>query len=165
MHSPCNGAFQLAARISRQPSKSPRRANDRPTKPNRYLMAEFVPVRTIAYFRQLDEYEMFEGHLFDFHGNHQPASDRSHAFWDGWCNGRVDAGLAEPDCAQRARALGLEFRLIGRPLVRSCLAATASCDFGWFCRVSRPLLRCATHPMFPVILMSPSIARMNTSLM
>ena len=75
-------------------------------------MAEFAPVRTIADFRRLDEGETLEGYLDGFHGGPKPGSDRSRAFWHGWRNGRVDAGLAEPDGAQRA--LEQEFRLIDK---------------------------------------------------
>jgi hypothetical protein len=75
-------------------------------------MTEFAPVETIADFRQLDDGETLEGYFDGFHGSPEPGSDRSRAFWHGWRNGRVDAGLAEPDRAQHA--LELEFRLTGR---------------------------------------------------
>jgi hypothetical protein len=65
-------------------------------------MAEFAPVITIADFRQLDDGEMLEGYFDGFHDSPPPGSDRSRAFWHGWRNGRVDAGLANPDLAQIA---------------------------------------------------------------
>jgi hypothetical protein len=73
-------------------------------------MAEFAPVRTVADFRQLDEGDILEGYLDGFHGGPEPGSDRSRAYWHGWRNGRTDAGLAEPDAAQRA--LEEEFALL-----------------------------------------------------
>ncbi len=73
-------------------------------------MAEFAPVETIADFRQLDDGDTLEGYFDGFHGSPEPGSDRSRAFWHGWRNGRVDAGLAEPDHAQLA--LEQEFCLI-----------------------------------------------------
>jgi hypothetical protein len=73
-------------------------------------MAEFAPVETILDFRQLDDGDTLEGYFDGFHGSPEPGSDRSRAFWHGWRNGRVDAGLAEPDCAQRA--LEQEFCLL-----------------------------------------------------
>ena len=72
-------------------------------------MAEFVPVMSVADFRQLDDGEILEGYFDGFHGCPPPGSDRSRSFWHGWRNGRVDAGLAEPDLAQRV--LEQEFRL------------------------------------------------------
>jgi hypothetical protein len=77
-------------------------------------MAEFVPVMTVADFRQLDDGEVLEGYFDGFHGSPAPGSDRSRSFWHGWRNGRADAGLAEPDLAQLA--LEQEFRMIGRGL-------------------------------------------------
>jgi hypothetical protein len=65
-------------------------------------MSEFIPVRTIADFRTLDESDVMEGYLDGFHDGPAPGSDRSRAYWHGWRNGRVDAGLAEPDSAQLA---------------------------------------------------------------
>jgi hypothetical protein len=73
-------------------------------------MPEFAPVETIADFRQLDDGETLEGYFDGFHGSAEPGSDRSRSFWHGWRNGRVDAGLTEPDNAQQA--LEQEFRLI-----------------------------------------------------
>jgi len=58
-------------------------------------MPEFVPVMTVADFRQLDDGEILEGYFDGFHGDPAPGSDR-------WRNGRVDAGLADPDFAQVA---------------------------------------------------------------
>jgi hypothetical protein len=75
-------------------------------------MAEFASVRTVADFRRLDDGEILEGYLNGFHGSSEPGSDHSRAFWHGWRNGRVDAGLAEPDCAQLS--LDQEFRLMTR---------------------------------------------------
>jgi hypothetical protein len=74
-------------------------------------MTEFAPVITIADFRQLDDGEIMEGYFDGFHGSPPPGSDRSRAFWHGWRNGRVDAGLAEPDFAQIA--LAQAFRALG----------------------------------------------------
>lgn len=65
-------------------------------------MAEFAPVQTVADFRRLDDGEILEGYFDGFHGCPAPGSDRSRSFWHGWRNGRVDAGLAEPDLAHRA---------------------------------------------------------------
>ena len=72
-------------------------------------MAEFVSVQTVLEFRQLDDGEILEGYFDGFHGGAAPGSDRSRSFWHGWRNGRVDAGLAVPDAAQRS--LEQEFRL------------------------------------------------------
>ncbi len=71
-------------------------------------MSEFALVETVADFRLLDDGEILEGYFDGFHGAPTPGSDRSRAFWHGWRNGRVDAGLAEPDSAQLAleRAFG-----------------------------------------------------------
>jgi hypothetical protein len=77
-------------------------------------MAEFAYVTTIADFRQLDDGEILEGYFDGFHGSAAPGSDRSRSFWHGWRNGRVDAGLAEPDFAHQA--LEQEFlQLSGKP--------------------------------------------------
>lgn len=65
------------------------------------LMAEFMPVESVAEFRQLDDGEILEGYFDGFHGSPAPGSDRSRSFWHGWRNGRVDAGLDLPDAAQR----------------------------------------------------------------
>jgi len=65
-------------------------------------MPEFVPVMTVADFRQLDDGEILEGYFDGFHGDPAPGSDRSRSYWHGWRNGRVDAGLADPDFAQVA---------------------------------------------------------------
>jgi site-specific DNA-cytosine methylase len=65
-------------------------------------MAEFPPVETIEDFRRLDDGEIMEGYFDGFHGGPPPGSNRSRAFWHGWRNGRVDAGLAKPDFAQLA---------------------------------------------------------------
>jgi hypothetical protein len=73
-------------------------------------MAEFIPVGTIADFRQLDDGEVLEGYFDGFHGSPAPGSDRSRSFWHGWRNGRIDSGRTEPDLAQRL--LQQAFRLI-----------------------------------------------------
>ena len=77
-------------------------------------MSEFVPVTTVAEFRKLDDGEILEGYFDGFHGAPEPGSDRSRAFWHGWRNGRVDAGLAEPDEAYHK--LQREFSVLARTL-------------------------------------------------
>ena len=67
-------------------------------------MTEFRPVSDIEEFRLLDDGEILEGYFDGFHGASSPGSDRSRSYWHGWRNGRVDAGLAEPDTAQLALA-------------------------------------------------------------
>ena len=83
-------------------------------------MAEFSPIRTVADFRQLDDGEILEGYFDGFHGGPAPGSDRSRSFWHGWRNGRVDAGLAEPDIAQRL--LAQNFRLLTAEAPRSSMS-------------------------------------------
>jgi hypothetical protein len=78
-------------------------------------MAEFAPVETIEDFRQLDDGEILEGYFDGFHGGSPPGSSRSRAFWHGWRNGRVDAGLAKPDFAQRA--LERAFQMTTVPMI------------------------------------------------
>ena len=73
-------------------------------------MAEFAPVRTIADFRLLDDGDILAGYFDGFHGSPEPGSDRSRSYWHGWRNGRIDAGFARPDAAQRA--LAQEFNLL-----------------------------------------------------
>lgn len=63
-------------------------------------MAEFASVTTIDDFRLLDDGELMEGYLDGVSAMPAPGSDRSRAYWHGWRNGRVDAGLAQPDAAQ-----------------------------------------------------------------
>ena len=65
-------------------------------------MAEFAPISTILEFRLLDDGEILEGYLDGFHDAPDPTSGFSRSYWHGWRNGRVDAGLAEPDAAQLA---------------------------------------------------------------
>lgn len=89
-------------------------------------MAEFVPAKTVADFRQLDDGEILEGYFDGFHGSAAPGSDRSRSFWHGWRNGRVDAGLAEPDFAQRA--LEQEFALIATTSSLGCHVGTRTGD-------------------------------------
>jgi hypothetical protein len=73
-------------------------------------MAEFSPITTVTDFKHLDDGEVLEGYFDGFHGGSAPGSDRSRSFWHGWRNGRVDAGLFEPDLAQRL--LAQDFRLL-----------------------------------------------------
>jgi hypothetical protein len=82
-------------------------------------MTEFRQIRTVADFRQLDDGEVLEGYYEGFHGGSTPGSDRSRSFCHGWRNGRVDAGLAEPDLAQRL--LAQDFRLIVTEAPRSSM--------------------------------------------
>ena len=70
-------------------------------------MVEFRPVSDLDDFRRLDDGEILEGYFDGFHGGSMPGSDRSRAYWHGWRNGRVDAGVVEPDAAQVALASAL----------------------------------------------------------
>lgn len=63
-------------------------------------MAEFASVTTVDEFRSLDDGDVLEGYLDGVSAMPAPGSDRSRAYWHGWLNGRVDAGLAQPDAAQ-----------------------------------------------------------------
>jgi hypothetical protein len=63
-------------------------------------MPEFKPVRTIDDFAALDEGDVLEGYLDGFHGAPLPGSNRSRAYWHGWCKGQVESGRREPDAAQ-----------------------------------------------------------------
>jgi hypothetical protein len=81
-------------------------------------MSEFALVETVADFRQLDDGEILEGYFDGFHGGAAPGSGRSRSFWHGWRNGRVDAGLAEPDaahCALERAFRALEMRPASAP--------------------------------------------------
>lgn len=63
-------------------------------------MSEFIPVETAEDLNGLDEDEIVAGYRSGFHGEPEPGSDKSRAFWHGWRNGRVDIGLAKPDIHQ-----------------------------------------------------------------
>jgi hypothetical protein len=145
-------------------------------------MAEFAPVETIADFRQLDDGEALEGYFDGFHGSPEPGSDRSRSFWHGWRDGRVDAGLTEPDCAQQGarvppdrrdtpltrpqlRWFSQRRRLSRRRTTTDCswmrsrLDPTASGLLSSFRCFPRALIKCASYPTFVVTLISPSVAR------
>lgn len=58
-----------------------------------------IPVTTVEDLNSLDGKEVVEGYLDAFDG--WPCGEnRSRAYWHGWRNGRLDAGLAEKDSAQ-----------------------------------------------------------------
>ena len=63
-------------------------------------MTEFAPVRTVSDLKSLEEGDVLEGYLDGVSGYPEPGSDRSRGYWHGWRNGRVDAGLADPDLAR-----------------------------------------------------------------
>jgi len=67
-------------------------------------VSDFQAVSEVSVFRLLDEGDILEGYLDGVSGSAAPGSDRSRSYWHGWCNGRVDASLAEQDAAQQALA-------------------------------------------------------------
>lgn len=71
-------------------------------------MTEFRPVSLISEFRLLDEGDVLEGYLDGVSGSETPGSDRSRSYCHGWRNGRVDAGFAEQDTAQKALAAAFD---------------------------------------------------------
>lgn len=75
-------------------------------------MTEFTPVATVSEYRLLDEGDVLSGYLDGVSACPEPGSDRSRAYWHGWRNGRVDAGLARPDTAQML--LEAAFAALGR---------------------------------------------------
>jgi hypothetical protein len=62
--------------------------------------SEFKSISTFADIALLDKEEMMDGYWHGLQGGTDTGSDKSRAFIHGWRNGRVDAGLAEPDCFQ-----------------------------------------------------------------
>jgi hypothetical protein len=64
------------------------------------INSDFKKVTTLAEACSLNAEEMMDGYWHGLQGGTQTGSDRSRAFLHGWRNGRVDAGLAEPDAAQ-----------------------------------------------------------------
>lgn len=64
-------------------------------------MAEFSPVSDLADMFGLVDAEVQVGYRLGAAGVGSPASHWSRSVWHGWRNGRVDAGLAERDEAQR----------------------------------------------------------------
>lgn len=67
-------------------------------------MTDRTPVTTLAELDALDKADMVEGYHDGAEGLAEPGNNRSRAYWHGWRNGRVDAGLAEKDAAQVALA-------------------------------------------------------------
>lgn len=63
-------------------------------------MSEFKPVRTLADLDTLDRDDMLAGYRAGLCGAPEPGNLHSRAYWHGWRNGRVDAGLAEKDADQ-----------------------------------------------------------------
>ena len=62
---------------------------------------EREPVRTYRDLAGLDEGEIGEGYR-DGREGLPCGGNRTRAYWHGWRNGRTDAGLEQPDEAQRA---------------------------------------------------------------
>lgn len=67
------------------------------------MMGQRSPVTTMADLRSLEAGEVFAGYRAGFDGDALCAR-HSRSFWHGWRQGRVDAGLADPDDAMRRLA-------------------------------------------------------------
>lgn len=65
-------------------------------------MSEFAPIRTWGELQLLDQEDIMAGYQAGFAGADEPGNAFSRSYWHGWRNGRVDAGLAQPDDAQIA---------------------------------------------------------------
>jgi hypothetical protein len=64
------------------------------------VVAEFLPVTDLADAFSLVDDEVALGYQLGASGFASLGSWASRAVWHGWRNGRVGAGLAEPDAAQ-----------------------------------------------------------------
>lgn len=67
-------------------------------------MSEFQPVTTLSDLAVQDCDEILAGYVAGLHGEPEPGSDKSRAFWHGWRNGSADAGRRPFDAAQRRLA-------------------------------------------------------------
>lgn len=63
-------------------------------------MSEFAPVTTVRDLMLLDASDIDHGYAAGIVGDPEPGSDRSRAYWHGWCVGMVDGGHSRPSLAQ-----------------------------------------------------------------
>ncbi len=65
-----------------------------------FRMSEYLPISTIADAENLDSEEVVAGYRAGLRGAPERFDSVTRSWWHGWRNGRVDAGIVEPDAAQ-----------------------------------------------------------------